>query len=157
MKRGKLQDELQKRNPFEQLEQEAFLNLVRTSDRLQTRFNRLYREHGLTSAQYNLLRILRGEGRPMCSMQVAGRMITEVPGITGLIDRLERGGLVERERSAEDRRVVMVAITPKGLETLAGLDELVMARHRDLLGHLDSQELRTLIRLLEKAREPLAE
>ena len=153
----KLQHELKKKRPFELPEQEAALSVVRTSDRLQIRFVRLFREHGLTPSQYNILRILRGEGRPLPILEIAARTITVVPGITGLIDRLERDGFVRRERCAKDRRVIYVALTTKGSATLAALDEPLADLHRRLLGHLTPAELRELIRLLEKVRGPLAE
>src|ERR687888_59709 len=125
----KLQHELKKKRPFESPEQEAALSVLRTSDQLQIRFARLLREHGLTHAQYNVLRILRGEGKPLPILEVAARTIAVVPGITGLIDRLERAGLVRRERSVEDRRVVFVAVTDRALELLAGLDGPLKALH----------------------------
>ena len=99
------------------------MNIARTADRFGIRFARLFREYGLTPSQYNVLRILRGEGKPLPILEVADRMLAAVPGITGLIDRLEGMGLVARERSTEDRRVVFVAITAKGLDLLARLDE----------------------------------
>ena len=151
---GKLQREVKKKRPFESAEQEAMLNVVRTGDRLQIHFTRLFREHEVTPAQYNVLRILRGEGRPMECMEIAERTIAVVPGITGLIDRLEKAGLVTRQQSQEDRRVYLVTITARGLELLAGLDEPVLALHRKLLGHLTKNELEQLIRLLEKTRQP---
>ena len=89
MANPKLQHELKKKRPFDSPEQEAALNLLRTNDQLQIRFARLFREHGLTTSQYNVLRILRGEGKPLPILEIASRMITVVPGITGLIDRLE--------------------------------------------------------------------
>src|SRR5581483_8764716 len=124
MSPGKLQQELKKRLPFQSLEQEAILNLARTNDQVQILFERLFRGYDeLTPSQYNILRILRGEGRPMQILEIAERTITVVPGITGLIDRLERKGLVRRERSTEDRRVIYVSITDKALELLARIDE----------------------------------
>src|SRR6202049_1238819 len=90
MPTAKLQHELKKKRPFESPEQEAALGILRTSDQLQIRFARLLREHGLTPPQYNVLRILRGEGKPLPILEIASRTITVVPGITGLIDRLER-------------------------------------------------------------------
>jgi DNA-binding MarR family transcriptional regulator len=153
---GPLQKELKKKKPFESLEQEAALNLLRTGDQVQIRFARLFRRHGLTPAQYNILRILRGEGKPLPCLEVAGRTIAVVPGITGLIDRLEKLGLVTRERSATDRRVVFVAITGRALRLLGQLDGPVMELHKRLLGHLSGKELTQLNRLLEKARRPLA-
>ena len=152
----KLQHELKKKRPFESPEEEALLSVVRTSDQLQIRFARLLREYGLTSpTQYNILRILRGEGKPLPILEIASRTITVVPGITGLIDRLERAGFVNRLRCEKDRRVIYVALTDQGMTTLAALDEPLVALHHKLLGHLSQGELKELIRLLEKVREPL--
>jgi MarR family transcriptional regulator, 2-MHQ and catechol-resistance regulon repressor len=152
-----LQREIKKRNPFESAEQEALLNLVRTNDRFQFRFARLFREYGLTSSQYNVLRILRGEGKPLPCLEIADRMIAAVPAITGLIDRLEAMSLVARDRSTEDRRVVFVEITPKALGLLGRLDQPVDDLHKKLIGHLTQAELRELSRLLEKARLSLTD
>src|SRR4029078_3938966 len=107
-----LQQEIKKKEPFELPEQEAMLNILRTADQLQIRFVRLFRKFGLTPQQYNILRILRGEGRPLPILEIGARMITGGPGITGLIDRLEAAGLVERKRCDQDRRVIYVAIAP---------------------------------------------
>jgi DNA-binding MarR family transcriptional regulator len=156
MATSKLQHELKKKRPFESAEQEAALSVLRTGDQLQICFARLLREHGLTPSQYNVLRILRGEGKPLPILEIAGRTITVVPGITGLIDRLERAGFVNRVRCAEDRRVIYVALADKGTAALSALDEPMAALHRRLLGHLSQAELRELIRLLEKVRGPLA-
>ena len=154
MKTPKLQQELKKKRPFGSREEEATLNIVRTSDQLQIRFARLLREHGLTPSQYNVLRILRGEGKPLPILEIASRTITVVPGITGLIDRLERAGFVHRLRCEKDRRVIYVALTDQGTKTLADLDEPLLALHRKLMGHLSQGDLKDLIRLLEKLREP---
>jgi DNA-binding MarR family transcriptional regulator len=147
-----LQQEIKKKSPFDLPEQEAMLNLLRTADQLQIRFARLFRRYGLTPQQYNILRILRGEGNSLPILEIAGRMITVVPGITGLIDRLETAGLVERKRCCEDRRVIYVAITPKAVGLLDQIDEPLLKMHRDLLGHMDGDELAELTRLLERAR-----
>src|SRR5215813_15594243 len=156
MKPSKLQHEVKKKRPFDSLEEEAALNIVRTSDQAGIRFARLLREFGLASpTQYNILRILRGEGKPLPILEIASRTITVVPGITGLIDRLERDGFVNRLRCEKDRRVIYVALTDKGIETLAALDEPLLGLHRKLLGHLSGAELKELIRLLEKVRQPL--
>ena len=157
MKTPKLQHELIKKLPFELPEQEAALNVMRTSDQLQIRFARLLREHGLTPSQYNVLRILRGAGQPLPILEIASRTITVVPGITGLIDRLEQAGFVNRVRCEQDRRVIYVALAKKGTRTLATLDAPLVSLHRKLLGHLSPAELKELIRLLEKVRGPLAE
>jgi len=151
-----LQRELKKKRPFESLEQEAALNVLRTNDQFQIRFSRLLRPYDLTPSQYNILRILRGEGAPLPILEIANRTITVVPGITGLIDRLEKAGFVVRERCAKDRRVIYVALTEKGRKTLAELDEPLQELHKKLIGHLTKPELKELIRLLEKARGPLS-
>src|SRR4051794_13544577 len=153
----KLQDELRKREPFASAEQEAVLGLFRTSDRMQHRFARLFRKYKLTPSQYNILRILRGEGKALPCLEIAQRTITVVPGITGLIDRLEEAGLVTRQRSEEDRRVVHVSITQAGLDVLDRLDTPLLELHRGLMSHLSGEELTELIRLLEKARQSCEE
>lgn len=149
---SRLQHELKKKRPFESAEQEAVLNLLRTSDWIDNRLGRLFRDFGLTNSQYNVLRILRGEGQPLPSLEIADRMIQVVPAITGLIDRLEKQELVVRRRCLEDRRVVYVKITSKGLSLLKQLDTPVEEMHKSLMEHLTRAELKELSRLLEKAR-----
>jgi DNA-binding MarR family transcriptional regulator len=151
----KLQHELKKKRPFESPEEEATLNIVRTSDQMQIRFARLLREYGLTSpTQYNILRILRGEGKPLPILEIASRTVTVVPGITGLIDRLERAGFVNRLRCEKDRRVIFVALTDPGAKILADLDQPLLDLRRKLMGHLSQGDLKDLSRLLEKLRAP---
>jgi MarR family 2-MHQ and catechol resistance regulon transcriptional repressor len=157
MAEGRLQRELKKKRPFESVEEEALLNLWRTHDRFQIRFVRFFREFNLTSSQYNVLRILRGEGKPLPCLEIASRLITPVPAITGLIDRLEAMDLVTRDRSTDDRRVVHVAISPRGLERINRMDESLRALHKQMIGHLPRAELVELSRLLEKARRSIAD
>jgi DNA-binding MarR family transcriptional regulator len=155
MAKSSLQEEIGKRHPFESPEEEATLNLVRTLDHLQQEFVLLFGEHGVSGPQYNVLRILRsvgGEGLPC--QEIAGRMITRMPDITRLVDRLEAAGFVERRRTAEDRRVVLVTITRAGLDVLARLDAPVRELHRRQLGHLSRADLAELNRLLVKVRRP---
>ena len=157
MAKSRLQEEIKKKRPFDSPEQEAILNILRTNDRFENRLGRLFREYGLTSSQYNVLRILRGEGKPMPSLEIADRMIQVVPAITGLIDRLEKQGLVARRRCEEDRRVVYVEITDKALGILKQLDKPLDELHQSLIGHLSRKELDELSRLLEKARQTVEE
>jgi DNA-binding MarR family transcriptional regulator len=154
MRSSGLQHELKKKRPFEALEEAALLNVARTNDRAQICFTRLFREFGLTPSQYNVLRILRGEGKPLPILEIAERTITVTPGITGLIDRLEAAGMVSRQRCEEDRRVVYVAISSKALKILSELDAPLAALHKRLAGHLTQTELKELSRLLEKLRGP---
>jgi DNA-binding MarR family transcriptional regulator len=149
-----LRDEIKKREPFECPEQEAALNVARTADHLAADFARLFKEYAISGSQYNVLRILRGEGEALPCQEIAARMITQLPDITRLVDRLEAAGLVKRARTRADRRVVLIQITPRGLQLLAKLDEPVLALHRRQLGHLSRDEIAELNRLLEKARHP---
>ncbi len=152
MSASKLRTELKKKRPFELPEEEAVLNLFRTTDRLDIQFKRLFREYGLTGPQYNILRILRGEAEPLPILEIGSRMLTAVPAITGLIDRLEEAGFVTRKRCEEDRRVVYIAATDKALKLLAHIDEPIRQLHRNLAGHMTKSELTELSRLLEKLR-----
>ena len=154
---SRLQKEIGKKRPFESAQQEAMLNLLRTNDQFQNRYGRLFREFGLTASQYNVLRILRGEGKPMPCLEIAERMIQVVPAITGLIDRLEKQELVLRNRCTEDRRVVYIAATPKAMKLLKKIDGPVEELGEQLIGHLTKAELKELSRLLEKARSSLVE
>ncbi len=155
MSHRNLQQEIGKKQPFDSLEQAAILNILRTSDIFHNQFGRLFRPYGLTPSQYNVLRILRGEGKPMPSLEIADRMVQVVPAITGQIDRLQAQNLVKRKRCTEDRRVVYIEITPKALSLLKEIDEPDLNLHRKLIGHLSSDELSELSRLLEKARASL--
>jgi DNA-binding MarR family transcriptional regulator len=100
--------------------------ILRSADRLRHRGEALLAPHDVTLQQFNVLRILRG-ARPdgLCTLTIAQRMIEQTPGITRLIDRLEKKGLVRRVRSEEDRRQVWCRITPAGERLLARLDDPV--------------------------------
>lgn len=152
MPENQLQKELKKKGAFDSPQQQAALNILRTSDLIENRLGRLFREYGLTPSQYNVLRILRGEGKPLPSLEIADRMIQVVPAITGLIDRLEKQKLVQRRRCTEDRRVVYVEITSKALRTLGKIDEPLRDLHQALMRGLAVKELKSLSSLLEKAR-----
>jgi DNA-binding MarR family transcriptional regulator len=150
-----LRDELRQRRPFETLEQEAHLNVVRTAAVLTDALERVVKPAGLTLAQFNALRILRGaEPGGLCRNELRDRLVTRMPDVTRLLDRLEQAGLVVRERSDADRRLVRTRITAGGLALLAEVDPAVRAEHRQLLGHLGPDDLRTLSDLLTRARAP---
>lgn len=154
---SKLQHEIKKRGPFASQAQEVLLSLARTTDQLLIYCERLIREYGLTGPQYNVLRILRGEGKPLPILEIGSRMIQVVPGITGLVDRLGDAGLVRRERSTTDRRVVYVSITDKALRLLGKLDQPLLELEGRLVKCLSSGEQQELIRVLEKVRGHLGE
>lgn len=150
-----LAGEIRKKRPFDHPEQEAFLNLLRTGTLLAGDFAALFKSYGLSEAAYNTLRVLRAagdHGRP-CH-EIGEHLVARVPDVTRLVDRLEAAGLVERERSPRDRRVVNVKLTLEGRRAVDALDQPVLALHQAQLGHLSRAELAELNRLLVKARQP---
>ena len=150
-----LREELKKKNPFDLPEQEAYLNLLYTQDKLYEAFTALFKSYGLTQPQFNVLRILRGVGSEgIRTMPILDLMINRVPDITRLVDKLVKENYAKRQISKKDRRVVFVKITPKGLELLVKLDKPVLKLHKDQLGHLTRSELSELNRLHTKCRYP---
>lgn len=153
---GRLYEQIKQTRPFDSPALEAYINVLRTAEMLSRREMTLLKANGLSSTQYNALRILRGAGpEGLACHEVANRMITRDPDITRLLDRLEARGLVVRVRASTDRRVVHARITPAGLDQIAPLDAPVHALHLEQLGHMGPERLRQLIELLEVAREKL--
>jgi DNA-binding MarR family transcriptional regulator len=146
--------EIKKSKPFDSLEQEAMLNVVRTADVLAGEVADLLKSSGLSATQYNVLRILRGAGPDgLPCGEVAQRMITRDPDVTRLLDRMEKRKLISRSREKRDRRVVCARITATGEKILADLDPVVIEAHRKQLGHLTREQLQLFIELLELARK----
>ena len=133
--------------------QEAMLNVVATSSWIGGEMAATLAPHGVTQAQYNVLRILRGchPDRYTCS-DIAGRLLDRTPDVTRLLERLEARDLVHRQRAEHDRRVVEVAITDDGLDLLAALDAPIEAAIDRVTRHLSDAELATLSELLERLR-----
>jgi DNA-binding MarR family transcriptional regulator len=152
-----LQNELKKRSPFDSLEQEAMLALMRTTDLLENRLARLFREYGLTLTQYNVLRILRGEGKPMACLEVAERMIQVAPAITRVIDQLLKLELITKTQSTSDRRVFEIELTSVAVSLLKRMDRPVLDLHASLLNGVDKNDLRSIIRTLETVRSGIPE
>lgn len=143
------------RSRFDSAEQEAFLNLWRTYDRLRALEDELFGRYDLTAQQYNALRLLRAaHPERVRTLALAERLVSRAPDITRLLDRLHARGLIDRERPEGNRRTVCVGITEAGLGLVGSLGEEVRACHTRQLGHLDPEELRLLVELLRKAREP---
>jgi DNA-binding MarR family transcriptional regulator len=150
--------EIVQERPFASLEEEALLNLLRTSDRLNRAFQHKTREWGVTTTQYNVLRILRGaQPNGLTCAAIGNRMIAAEPDITRLLARLKALKLIRQRRNSEDRRVVWTRISAAGLELLHKMDPVIDQTPVELLGHLGRTELTELIHLLELARKPCAE
>lgn len=149
-----LRNEIRQKRAFQSLEQEAYLNLVRTASMLGDSLEQVLRAAGITSAQYNVLRILRGaEPEGLCRNDVRDRMLTRMPDMTRLLDRMEAAALVTRERDTDDRRHVTTRISSQGSRLLASLDDAVAAEHQRSLGHMSHSDLKLLVELLSRARE----
>jgi DNA-binding MarR family transcriptional regulator len=150
---ARLKEEIRQSKPFSSAAEEAFLNIQRTSAVLNREFDTLLKPLGLTSTQYNVLRILRGAGpEGLLCRQLGERMISPDPDITRLLDRMEKRGLTSRSRDSKDRRAIFTRITEDGLAILGKLDKPVQEFHRKRLAHLDRNKFRSLIQLLEAVR-----
>jgi DNA-binding MarR family transcriptional regulator len=149
-----LRDEIKQKKPFESLEQEAQLNIIRTSSLLLDDIEQLLRPYGITATQYNVLRILRGsEPEGLCRNELRDRMLTRMPDVTRLLDRMEEVGFVARAREDEDRRLVRTRITPAGLKLLADVDDIATREHKRRLQVLSEPQLQMLIDLLTIIRQ----
>jgi MarR family transcriptional regulator, organic hydroperoxide resistance regulator len=152
-RRSALQEEIRQRKGFRSPAEEASLGLVRTALLVRRAVARLVGPFGITPAQYNVLRILRGAGAAgLPTLAVRDRLLDEAPGITRLVNKLERAELLRRERSTPDRRQVICYITRRGLALLGKLDPLIGYADETGAAGLSVKEQRALIRLLDKVR-----
>ncbi len=150
---SKLQTELKQTRPFSSTRQEATLALMRTTDLVRRSMSKIVESEGITLQQYNVLRILRGAGESgLPTLEIAGRMVEEAPGITRLIDRLENKTLVRRLRCPSDRRQVLCWISKSGSELLARLDVPVNSADGNALSVLSETQTRSLLQILEIIR-----
>ena len=154
--RSALAREIRQTKPFQSRSHEASLGLLKTVDVLRGHFGHVLEPFGVTDQQYNVLRILRGAGAAgLPTLEIADRMIERAPGITRLIDRLEKKGLVSRKRCLIDRRQVFCILAPAGARLLARMDAPV-GKAVGALEALGEAELTTLIRLLDAIRAGLS-
>ena len=149
---GRLQAEIRQRKPFVSVEEEAYLNLVRTTELLTRELELQLQPFGLTSTQYNVLRILRGAPEGATCTAISERMLAFDPDVTRLLDRLERVQLVQRARSTTDRRVVLTTITTAGLDLLEKLDEPLRNLLRQQFKGISRERMTRLIAELEEIR-----
>ncbi len=147
---GKALEKRVKQARFSSPAQEALVNLLIAASYVRERLDAACAEFGITHGQYNVLRILRG-ARPngFPRNEIGGRMIEKAPDVTRLVDRLEGQGLVERERSDEDRRQSIARITQKGLDLLEQVDSQIKKVHADFGRKLSAEDCRQLSQLCE--------
>lgn len=151
-----LKEELKISGRFHSIQEEAFLGLVRTHNLLEPQHVAVLKPHGISPAQFNILRILKGADRSeglSCS-DIGARMISRDSDVTRLLDKLVKADFVQRVRPESDRRKVLCLITPKGLALVQRATPQVNRANQNLLGHMNDTDLQTLIAILEKARAP---
>ena len=150
---SQLQSEIKQNKPFAKLEHEALLGLLRTAAFVDHGNDEALRQYGITGTQFNVLRILRGAGDAgLCGREIGERMITKVPDVPRLLERLEKAGLIGRVRDEKDRRHVTARISAKGLglvEEILNAGETEMEKRFSLLSE---EQLRVLIEALDTIR-----
>lgn len=153
---SQIQEEIRQQKPFHSPAHQAAVSLLRTANLLVRHYTAVVGQQDITLQQYNVLRILRGAGKAgLPTLEIGERMVEQTPGITRLLDRLEKKHLVKRQRSAADRRQVMVQIMPAGLSLLEQLEDAVhLADARGMSG-LDASGLDHFIKLLDEVRAGL--
>ncbi len=140
---------------FDSPQQEAYLALWRTYDRLRAIEDELFAGFDLTAQQYNLLRLLRASHpTAVPTLSLVARLVSKAPDVTRMLDRLEARALITRTRGTEDRRAVLVGITGAGLQMLETIAGPLRQCHERQLGHLSAADVEALIQLLRKARAP---
>lgn len=154
--RSRLVEELQQTRPFPSIAQEALVGIARTASVTDRAIARLIAPYGLSTAQYNVLRILRGAGEDgLATLAIRDRMIDPAAAITRLVDKLEEAGHISRERLSEDRRSIRCRITPAGQAVLAALDPQLGALDAQVMRALTPDEVQVLIGLLDRFRAGL--
>jgi DNA-binding MarR family transcriptional regulator len=132
------------------LPQQLFVAVLRVGNHLSQKAEQLIKSAGLTPAQYNVLRILRGaEPDGLLCRGISDRMISHDPDMTRLLDRMEKRDWITRQRQKEDRRVIKTRITEAGLVVLKRLDQPVRELHKQQFGHMSVSEMKALLKLLE--------
>lgn len=147
-----LQREIRQTKPFRSAKQEAALAVMKTADAIRRKAAAMLEPYGLTTQQYNVLRILRGAGGPMPTLDIAERMIEQTPGITRLLDRLEEKALVRRDRCSEDRRRVLCTLSDEGHALLERIGHDLEDADEDMLSPLEPEEVAALLDTLAKIR-----
>jgi DNA-binding MarR family transcriptional regulator len=150
---SRLLAEIKQTKPFPRPGQEALVSILRTAAVLEYEINEALKPFDLTSTQYNVLRILRGaEPNGLCGREVGERLITPLPDVPRLLDRMTEAGLVARKRDPEDRRHVTARITPRGLRLLDEVQPTLEAIERKRTRALGRDQIQALLEHLDLVR-----
>ena len=148
-----LQDEIRQNKPFETIGDEALLSILRTASVLEHGVTEVLRPHGITHTQYNVLRILKGAGaRGLCGREIGERLISRVPDVSRLLDRMEEMELVSKARDSGDKRHVSARLTPKGRRVLAQATPDLEAFGRGRAARMPKRVLEAIVKALEAVR-----
>jgi DNA-binding MarR family transcriptional regulator len=148
-----LLDEIKQGRPFASAKEELWLNLARTTAMLGHELEQMLRPYGLSPTQYNVLRILRGAaptGR--CQYEIRDRLVAQVPDVPRILERMEKAGWIVRTRGESDRRMVVAAVTDKGMQLVGSLDAPMAEWMAGKFGALAESEIVRLNELLVEAR-----
>ena len=149
-----LQAEIKQTKPFPSPTSEALLSVLRTAAVLEHRLTERLKPYGITHTQYNVLRILRGAGGTgLCGREVAERLVSKVPDISRLLDRMEEMQLIDRERDPADRRHVTARISPEGSRVLSRATPQLEAIEQTRFAGLEPERVKLLIEVLAQIRE----
>src|SRR5246127_3391409 len=155
-KKASLATALKQTRPFVSLEEEVYLSLLRTTSELSHAVDQFFRSFGITSSQYNVLRILRGAGTDgLCRNEISERMVTATPDMTRLLDRMEKAGWVTRKRAEDDRRQVSTHITKSGMELLARLERPTADFVTPIFVGAAISDLKTVLKVNDQIRTKL--
>lgn len=149
----KLEEEI-KTVKFRNIYQKAVLNLMFTGGWITAKIDSLLKPYDISSQQYNVLRILRGQQDKSINLfEIQERMLNKMSNSTRLVEKLRLKGLVTREQCEHNRRKVDIAITGKGLSLLKEIDPLMIKLDNDIVGKITEAEAEQLSRLLDSLRE----
>lgn len=152
---SRLESELKQSRAFTRRSEEAMVSIMRTAAVLDHAIQDALKEFGITPTQYNVLRILRGAGKEgLCGREVGERLVSRVPDVSRLLDRMEEQGLMSRERDRDDRRHVTARATAKGLRILVQAEPTLEGLERRFFGLLGAGELKDLMDTLDAVRTP---
>lgn len=156
MQKSSLAATLKQKRPFVSLEQEVYLSILRTASELSYAVDQFFRPFGITSSQYNVLRILRGSGIDgLCRNEISERMVTATPDMSRLLDRMEKAEWVTRKRAEGDRRQVTTHITTAGMELLARLEKPTGDFVTPIFAGATATDLKTVLKVNDRIRRRL--
>ncbi len=153
-----IKEEIRQTKPIRTSGEELILSLVKTVDLLKTGFDSVLKEHDLTQSQFNILRICRGaEGEGRTCSEISERMLTKVPDVTRLLDRMIKKSLVKRERCTSDRRIVWIFITDVGLSLINTVSPIVEQYTDSITEHIPDTDIAQSIQIVNTLRKNIKE